>query len=79
MYENRKSIFFLLKNDKMFEEECWTLIKDLHEWPCKLNNHMDDCDDRHRNERNDIENFVVKKRDIFEGNIGALEENIKEV
>ena len=50
----------------MFEEESWLLIKDLHEWPSKLNSHMDICDDKHRNERNDIENFVCKKRDMFE-------------
>ncbi len=48
MYENRKSVFFLLRNDKMFEEESWGLIKELHEWPSKLNAHMDVCDDRHR-------------------------------
>jgi hypothetical protein len=56
MFENRKSIFFLLHNDKMFEDDTWNLIKELHNWPSKLNNHMDFCDDRHRNERNDIEN-----------------------
>lgn len=66
MYENRRSMFFLLRNDKMFEDESWALVKELHEWPSKLNAHMDAADDRHRNERNDIENFVVKKRDIFE-------------
>ena len=37
MYENRKSIFFLLHNDKMFEDETWNLVKELHEWPNKLN------------------------------------------
>lgn len=79
MYENRKSMFFLLRNDKMFEDESWQLIKDLHEWPAKLNAHMDVCDDRHRNERNDIENMVVKKRDMFETQVAVLEENIKEV
>ena len=26
MYENRKSIFFLMNNDKMFEEDTWSLI-----------------------------------------------------
>ena len=40
---------------------------------------MDVCDDRHRQERQDIENFVVKKRDMFETAMGGLEENIKEV
>lgn len=55
MYENRKSVFFLLHNDKMFEDETWNLVKELHEWPARLNNHMDECDDRHRNERNVIE------------------------
>lgn len=37
MFENRKSIFFLLHNDKMFEDESWNLIKELHEWPSRLN------------------------------------------
>ena len=35
---------------------------------------MDICDDRHRNERNNIESFVMKKRDTFENNIAVLEE-----
>ena len=56
MFENRKNIFFLLHNDKMFEDDTWQLIKELHNWPSKLNNHMDFCDERHRNERNEIEN-----------------------
>ena len=56
MYDNRRNVFFLLRNDKMFEEESWILIKELHEWPNKLNAHMDLCDDRHRIERQNIEN-----------------------
>lgn len=36
MYENRRSIFFLMHNDKMFDDESWTLIKELHDWPSKL-------------------------------------------
>lgn len=76
VYENRKSVFFLMHNEKMFEEETWALIKELHEWPSKLNAHMDKCDDRHRNERTQIENAVLKKRDLFETNIAVLEENV---
>jgi hypothetical protein len=37
MFENRKSAFFLLHNDKMFNEVSWPLIKELHDWPFKLN------------------------------------------
>jgi len=37
MSENRKSMFFLMRNDKMFDEETWVLIKELHIWPSKLN------------------------------------------
>jgi hypothetical protein len=72
MLENRKSIFFLLKHDKVFEDETTQIIKDLYNWPSKLNNHMDICDDRHRNERNDIEIFVMKKKDTFEKNMVSL-------
>ena len=79
MFENRKSIFFLLHNDKMFEDDCWNLIKELHEWPSRLNQHMDICDDRHRNERNNIENAIIRKRDMFETNVSILEEAVKEV
>jgi hypothetical protein len=74
MFENRKNIFFLLRNDKMFEDDTWTFIRELHNWPSKLNTHMDECDDRHRNERNDIETYVIKKRNTFESNMTVLEE-----
>ena len=74
MYENRKSVFFLLHNDKMFEDETWSLIKELHDWPLRLNNHMDECDDRHRNERNVIESAVIRKRDYFETSIAVLDD-----
>lgn len=37
MYENRKGVFFLMNNDKMFEDNTWGLVKELHEWPLKLN------------------------------------------
>jgi hypothetical protein len=40
---------------------------------------MDLCDEKHRNERNDIEITVIKHRESFESEIAALEENIKEV
>ena len=58
----------------MFEDETWNLIKELHEWPNRLNQHMDLCDDRHRLERNNIENLVIKKRDGFESSVANLEE-----
>ena len=40
---------------------------------------MDICDDRHRNERNNIENAIIRKRDMFETNVSILEEAVKEV
>jgi len=40
---------------------------------------MDMCDDRHRNERNDIENFVIKKKDQLEKDAITLDELISEV
>lgn len=55
------------------------MIKELHEWPAKLNNHMDLCDERHRNERHEIENAVTLKKEKFEDNTAKLEENIQEV
>jgi hypothetical protein len=57
-HENRKSAFFLLHLDKVYEDDTWTLLKALYEWPDRLNAHMDQCDDRHRGERVLIENYV---------------------
>ena len=78
-FENRKSIFFLMHNDKMYEEETWASVKELHLWPSRLNAHMDRCDERHRNERNEIENYVIKKKEIFEGLMIQLDELTQEV
>jgi len=79
LFENRNSVFFLLRNDKMFEDETWALIKELHYWPSKLNMHMDMCDDRHRGERTDIENYVIKRKNTFEKEAVGLDERVSEV
>lgn len=52
-----------MNHDKMYEDDTWSLIKELHQWPSKLNAHMDVCDEKHRNERSEIENFVIRKKD----------------
>lgn len=59
MYENRKGAFFLLNNDQMFADDTWKLLRELHEWPTNLNQHLDECDERHNNERNEIEAMVI--------------------
>ena len=40
---------------------------------------MDTSDERHRNERNDIETMVIRKREFFETESSTLEETVKEV
>jgi len=78
MNENKKQVFFLMRNDKMFEEDTWALIKSLHEWPDKLNDHMDKADERHRKERDDIEIEVLTKKREFEDLIASSEEQYRE-
>jgi hypothetical protein len=60
----------------VYEDETWSLLKALYEWPDKLNAHMDACDERHRNERMIIENNVQKKKEVFESKIRELNEAI---
>ena len=52
----------MLHNDKMFEDETWQLITELHRWPSQLNIHMELCDERHRTERQEIENYIINKK-----------------
>jgi len=54
----RDRALFLLRQDKVYEADTWVLVKQLHEWPDKMNAHMDASDERHLNERQNIENAV---------------------
>ncbi len=55
MFENRKSVFFLMHHEYMYTDSSWDLIKQLHDWPAQLNKALDAADERHHVERGDIE------------------------
>lgn len=75
----RDRALFLMKLDKVFEDDTWALVKQLHEWPDKMNAHMDTCDERHHGERQNIENAVQKRKESFDRNVEQLTESIQEV
>ena len=79
MYENRTKVFFLLNIDFIFSEESLSLIRALHNWPKNLNHNLDLADDRHRVDRISIEKRLILRKERFETNIFALEEQLKEL
>lgn len=79
MYENRIKVFFLINIDYIFSEESLELIKALHNWPRNLNHALDQADERHRIDRISIEKRLILRKERFETNIFALEEQLKEL
>jgi hypothetical protein len=77
--QNRSLVFFLLRNDFIFSEISWGLIKSLHEWPYQLTELVDEAEDRHKNDRNLIEAQLIQRKDVFEKEVAEYHDNIKEM
>lgn len=79
---NHKCVFFLITqnfHDKVFQDprmeageakgECMRAVTELLNWPAKLNNYMDECDDRHDKKRTEIVKQLQDKRDQLDKEI----------
>ena len=64
--QNRSLICFLIRNDFVFQDSTQQLIVNLHEWPYLLSQLLDEAEDRHKKNREDLENQLMERKDQFE-------------
>jgi len=55
MKDNRQSVFFLLRADRNLKQETQELVLQLHKWPQQLDEHLDECDEKHIEQRAALE------------------------
>ena len=91
----RRCVYFLLcQNDtqKIFrtfdenstdllpgEGECFKYVQELIAWPQKLNDLMEQADDRHAEERSNVEKMVLDKKKLFDEEVQKLNSRMKKV
>jgi len=66
MYNNRKIFAFLMDCDHRFNPDGIKIIKDLYDWPKKVEAAMFESDERTRIERADLEEKLKKQKSTFE-------------
>ena len=85
LMQNRKCFFFLVKNDppleEIFTEEgtTWHLIYKLHHWPARINDELELSDEKHRIQRENIEQKHTDKKEDFNKQCKQLDGRTKEV
>lgn len=61
------------------EGECFKYVQELIAWPQKLNDLMEQADDRHADERSNVEKMVLDKKKLFDEEVQKLNSRMKKV
>jgi hypothetical protein len=76
---NREQFFFLLRADRTFKNETQDLIVQLFTWPARLDEHIIACEDKHEEQKNNLESQIRELRSSFIKDTAALRQRVQVV